>query len=83
MDPLEFRDIQTKLEEWLEQGYQVMADDFEGDLVITRHFVPVAGEPGREREQEFWPRTPEVVELLQSKGIPVSEAMSGEERLAG
>jgi hypothetical protein len=78
MDPLDFRDIQLKLDEWLDQGYQVMADDVEGELLVTSQFVPLSGDTGREREQERWPLTPEVVELLESRGIVISHAMSGE-----
>lgn len=79
MDPSEFRDIELKLDEWLEQGYQVTADNVEGELVVTCHFVPAAGESSREREQERWPMTPEVVELLRKRGIVISDAMSGAE----
>lgn len=77
MDPLEFRDIQLKLDEWLDQGYQVTADEVDGELVVTCHFVPTTDEVGREREQEHWPLAPEVVDLLQERGIVISHAMAG------
>jgi hypothetical protein len=77
MDPLEFRDIRLKLDEWLDQGYQVTADNVEGELVVTCHFVPTGAESSREREQEHWPMSPEVVDLLQERGIVISNAMSG------
>jgi hypothetical protein len=73
MDPLEYQGIQAKLDEWLDQGYQVLADKVDDEIRVTCHFVPRAGEAGREREQEHWPRTPEVVQLLEERGVVISQ----------
>jgi hypothetical protein len=77
MDPQEFREFEVLLDEWLSQGYQIMADDIDGELCITAVFVPTPGEVGRERDQQFWPMLPEIVDLLESNGITISRAMSG------
>lgn len=77
MDPVELRDFQLKLQEWLSQGYQVMADEVEGELRITTVFVPAGDDVGRERDQELWPMTPEIVQMLTDSGIPISRAMAG------
>jgi hypothetical protein len=77
MDPVELRDFEAKLGDWLGQGYQVLADDVDGELRLTTLFVPVGGDAAREREQEYWPMTPEIVDLLSKSGVPISRAMAG------
>lgn len=74
MDPLELRDFESKLEEWLGQGYQITADEVEGDIRVTTYFVAPAGETAKERNQEFWPMVPETVDLLERNVIPVVRA---------
>lgn len=77
MDPLEFREFQVRLDEWLSQGYQIMADDVDGELRVTAVYVPSPGEAGRERDQELWPLLPELVGLLEGAGISISKGLSG------
>ncbi len=77
MDPVELRDFEQRLDEWVGQGYQVMADEVDGELRMTTVFVPVGADVGRERDQEYWPKTPEIVDLLGRSGIPISTAMAG------
>ena len=77
MDPVELRDFQLKLEEWLGQSYQVMADEVDGELRITTVYVTAGDDVGRERDQEYWPMTPEIVQMLTTNGIPISRAMAG------
>lgn len=76
MDPLELRGFESTLAEWVEQGYQVLADEVDGELVLTKHFVARAGDSGKERDQERWPMLPEIVDLLQRNGIPVIRGMA-------
>jgi hypothetical protein len=76
MDPLELRDIELKLTEWVGQGYQIMADEVEGDIRVTTYYVAGAGEVAEERNQELWPMVPETVDLLERNGIPVVRAPS-------
>ena len=71
MDPLELREIELKLTEWLGQGYQITADEVEGDIRVTTYFVASVGEAAKERNQESWPMVPETVDLLERNGIPV------------
>ena len=78
MDPDEVRDFERKLDEWVDQGYQIMADDVDGELVVTSLYVSSAGAVGDERDQERWPMTPELVRLLGSRGIAISRALSGQ-----
>ena len=77
MDPLELREIELKLIEWLGQGYQITADEVEGDIRVTTYYVAPADEAGKERNQEFWPMVPETVDMLERNGIPVVRAPSG------
>lgn len=77
MDPQEFREFQVRLDKWLSQGYQVMADDVDGEIRVTTVYVPSPGEAGRERDQEFWPMLPEIVGLLEGSGITISRALAG------
>lgn len=71
MDPLELREIELKLTEWLGQGYQITADEVEGDIRVTTYYVASAGEVATERNQETWPMVPQTVDLLERNGIPV------------
>jgi hypothetical protein len=71
MDPILVRELETELEEWLNQGYQLLADEVEGELRLTIVYVARAGAVGKEREQVFWPLVPETVAALESRGIPV------------
>ena len=77
MDPVEVQDIELKLTEWLNQGYQIMADEVEGDIRVTTHFVARAGEVAKERNQEFWPMVPETIAMLERNGIPIVRVPSG------
>jgi len=77
MDPLELRDIELKLSEWLSQGYQITADEVEGDIRVTTYFVAPAGEMAKERNQELWPMVPETVDMLERNGVPVVRTPSG------
>jgi hypothetical protein len=77
MDPFILREYEAKLDDWLAQGYQLMADDIDGELRLTVHYVAREGEAGSEREQEFWPMTSEIVSLLVDNGIEISRALAG------
>lgn len=77
MDPLELRGFELKFAEWLTQGYQIMADEIDGEIRMTTHFVARAGGSGKERDQEFWPLLPEIVDLLERNGIPLVRTMAG------
>jgi hypothetical protein len=77
MDPVELRDFELRLEEWVTQGYGIMADEIDGEIRVTVHYVPRSGDIGSEREQEFWPLVPELVALLGQNGIPISRTMAG------
>ncbi|MHB0981008.1 MAG: hypothetical protein ACYC5Q_13240 [Thermoleophilia bacterium] len=77
MDPLELRGFELKFAEWLTQGYQIMADEIDGEIRVTTHFVARAGASGKERDQEFWPLLPELVDLLERNGIPLVRTMAG------
>ena len=83
MDSLEFREFEAKLTHWLDQGYGVMADDVDGELRITVMYVATEGSPGSEREQEYWPMTAEIVQLLRGNGVEVSRALAGPRSWAG
>jgi len=71
----ELQEFEIRLDEWLGQGYHVMADELEGELLMTGYFVPFPGEVGREREQEFWPLKPEILELLERRGVSVAHSL--------
>ncbi len=77
MDPLELRDFELKLSEWLSQGYQITADEVEGDIRVTTYYVAPGAQVGKERNQESWPMVPETVDMLERNGIPVVKAPSG------
>lgn len=83
MDPSILREYEAKLSVWLSQGYQVLVDDIDGELRLTVHFVSRDGEAGSEREQEFWPMTAEIVELLTENDIEISKALAGPRPWAG
>ena len=83
MDPYDLREFEIKLDDWLGKGYTVLADDIDGELRLTAHFVPIADESESEREQEFWPMVPEVVTLLEANSITISRALAGPEPWAG
>ncbi len=77
MDPVMLREYEAKLEDWLSQGYQLLADDVDGELRLTVLYVPREGEVGSEREQEYWPMSAEIVQLLTDNGITISRALAG------
>lgn len=77
MDPAMLREYEAKLEDWLSQGYQLLADDIDGELRLTVLYVPREGEVGSEREQEYWPMSAEIVQLLTDNGITISRALAG------
>jgi len=83
MDRYDFRDFESKLTHWVSQGYGILADDVDGELRITVMYVATEGSPGSEREQEFWPMTDEIVELLERNGVEVSKALAGPRPWAG
>lgn len=63
------RELQAQLDDWLAQGYQVLADEVDGEVRLTAVYVSRPGSPGAERDQQLWPLTPETVELLATRGI--------------
>ncbi|MBC7293657.1 MAG: hypothetical protein H5T84_06095 [Thermoleophilia bacterium] len=76
MDPMLLREYQAKLADWVGQGYQILADNVDGELRVTAHYVSPGGR-GSEREQEWWPLTPEIVRLLAEHGIKISTGLAG------
>jgi len=83
MDPYLLREYEVKLADWLAQGYQLLADDVDGELRLTAHYVSREGGPGSEREQEYWPMTAEIVKMLTDNGISISRALAGPRSWAG
>lgn len=83
MDPVILREYEAKLTDWLAQGYQLLADDIDGELRLTVHYVSREGAVGSEREQEYWPMGAEIVQLLDANGIQVSRALAGPRPWAG
>jgi hypothetical protein len=83
MEPLVLHEYQAKIAHWLSHGYHLLADDVDGELRITVHYVSYEGGPGSEREQEHWPMTAELVRLLEDNGIEISRAMAGPRPWAG
>jgi len=83
MDPVVLREYEAKLTDWLAQGYQLLADDVDGELRLTVHYVSREGGPGSEREQEFWPMTADIVQLLSANGVTISRALAGPRPWAG
>jgi hypothetical protein len=83
MDPVVLREYEAKLTDWLAQGYQLLADDVDGELRLTVHYVSREGGSGSEREQEFWPMTADIVQLLSANGVTISQAMAGPRPWAG
>ena len=77
MDPMLVREYQAKLTDWLAQGYQLLADDIDGELRVTVLYVSGGGGAAKEREQEYWPQTPEIVELLSGNGVSISKSLAG------
>ena len=77
MDPVLLREYEAKLTDWLAQGYRLLADDVDGELRVTVHYVSREGAVGNERDQEYWPLTPEIVRLLGDNGVEISHALSG------
>jgi hypothetical protein len=77
MDRMLVEEFQTRLLDWLGQGYQVLADDIDGELRVTAHFVSSEPDRGGEREQEFWPMAPEILGMLEDNGIKVSRSLAG------
>jgi hypothetical protein len=83
MDSFDFREFEGRLADWLAQGYRVLADDVDGELRITVMYVATEGSSGSEREQEFWPMTGEIVQLLERSGVQVVRALAGPRSWAG
>ncbi len=83
MDPAALQEFKIKFDGWIGQGYKVLADDIDGELRLTAHFVSSAGGRGSEREQEFWPMVPEIVELLDRNGVTISRVLAGPRPWAG
>lgn len=83
MDPVLLREYEAKLDDWLAQGYRLMADDIDGELRVTVLYVPPGAGAAREREQEYWPQTPEIVQMLSSNGVTISKALAGPRSWAG
>ncbi len=83
MDPEILREYEVKLGDWLAQGYQIMADDVDGELRLTVHYVSREGGPGSEREQEYWPMSAQIVQMLADNGVPISHALAGPRPWAG
>lgn len=83
MDPVILREYEAKLTDWLAQGYQILADDIDGELQLTVHYVSRGGGPGSERVQEFWPMTADLVQLLSANGVTISKALAGPRPWAG
>ena len=83
MDTSDFREFEVRLTDWLTQGYRVLADDVDGELRVTVMYVSSADSPGSEREQEYWPMSAELVQMLGANGVEVSRALSGPRSWAG
>jgi hypothetical protein len=83
MDPVILREYEAKLGDWLSQGYQLLADDIDGELRLTVHYVSRQGGSGSEREQEFWPMAAELVQLLEANGVVISRVLAGPGPWAG
>ena len=47
MDPVLLREYEAKLGDWLAQGYRLLADDVDGELRLTVHYVSREGEVGQ------------------------------------
>jgi len=77
VDPVILQEYQLKLAKWLGHGYRLLADDIDGILRITVHYVSHDGAVGSEREQEYWPMAPEIVQMLEENGIQISRALAG------
>jgi hypothetical protein len=83
VDPEILREYECKLDDWLLQGYQLMADDVDGELRLTVHYVSSQATAGSERGQEYWPMAPEIVGLLSQNGIEINRALAGPRSWAG
>jgi hypothetical protein len=83
MDPMLLREYEAKLDDWLAQGYRLMADDIDGELRVTVLYVAPGALEAKEREQEYWPQTPEIVQMLGSNGVTISKALAGPRPWAG
>jgi hypothetical protein len=83
MDSSDLREFEARLTHWLTGGYRVLADDVDGELRLTVMYVASGDSPGSEREQEHWPMTAEIVEMLNKNGVEVSRALAGPRSWAG
>jgi hypothetical protein len=83
MDESDRKEFETRLTHWLERGYRVLADDVDGELRLTVLYVATEGAAGSEREQEYWPMTAEIIQLLDQNGVVVSRALAGPRPWAG
>jgi hypothetical protein len=77
------REYEAKLGAWLAQGYELLADDIDGELRVTVLYVAPGTAAAQEREQEYWPQTPEIVQLLAGNGVTISKALAGPRPWAG
>jgi hypothetical protein len=83
MDALDFGEFEARLSHWLGRGYRILADDVDGELRLTVMYVPSGGSAGSEREQEYWPMSAEIIQLLGDNGVEVSRALAGPRSWAG
>jgi hypothetical protein len=83
MDTSDFREFEAKLTDWLAQDYRVLADDVDGELRMTVMYVSSEDSPGSERQQEYWPMTAEIVQMLNANGVDVSRTLAGPRPWAG
>ncbi len=83
MDPVILREYEAKLGDWLTQGYQLLADDIDGELRLTVLYVSRDGAVGSEREQEYWPMNASLVQLLTDNGVVIGRALAGPRPWAG
>ncbi len=83
MDESDRKEFEARLTHWLERGYRVLADDVDGELRLTVLYVATEGAAGSEREQEYWPMTAEIIQLLDQNGVVVSRALAGPRPWAG
>jgi hypothetical protein len=83
MDSSDLREFEARLTHWLTRGYRVLADDVDGELRLTVMYVASGDSPGSEREQEYWPMTAEIAQMLSENGVEVSRALAGPRSWAG
>jgi hypothetical protein len=82
MEPEILQEFEAKLDLWAGQGYQILADDIDGELRVTAIYTSSGGRSS-EREQEFWPMAPEILQVLDALGVAVSRSLAGPRPWAG